>query len=150
MPAKKRKAKPAEAAPPPIQHEPTPQTRRQVEMLCAYGIKHDDIAALIGVSDVTLRKYYREELDLGTAKITAQVANSLIKKALSDDPSIVNASVNAGKYFLDRRAPGWSEKHKHEITPTMPDGSTPGQGMRFTLEFVDPVTNGAGDKAPGR
>lgn len=86
-------------------HDPTAATRQQVEMLAAYRINQDHIAALLGISDVTLRKHYRAELDLGTSKVIAQVANSLVKKALSDRPD----AVNAAKFYLQAQA-GWSEK----------------------------------------
>lgn len=85
-------------------HAPTPQTRQQVEMLIGYGLKHDAIAAVIGISDETLRKHYRPELDHGKAKIVAQVANSLVKKALSDRPD----AINAAKFYLERQGQ-WTE-----------------------------------------
>lgn len=101
-------------------HEPTQQQRAQVEMLAAYGIKQDDIAKLIGVSDVTLRAHYRNELDLGAAKVTAQVANALVKKALSERPD----AVNAAKFYLQAKA-GWSEKqaveHSGAVTVSGPN-----------------------------
>lgn len=114
--AAKKKAKAKAPKPPrekkkpgPPPHEPTQQQRGQVEMLAAYGIKQDDIAKLIGVSDVTLRQHYRAELDLGAAKVTAQVANALVKKALSERPD----AVNAAKFYLQAKA-GWSEKQNVE------------------------------------
>lgn len=85
-------------------HVPTEQSRKQVEMLIGYGLKHDAIAAVIGVSDETLRKHYRAELDHGKAKVIAQVANSLVKKALSDRPD----AINAAKFYLERQGQ-WTE-----------------------------------------
>ncbi|MFZ4748691.1 MAG: hypothetical protein ACOYLK_17710 [Sphingomonas sp.] len=92
-------------------HAPTPEQRKQVELMSAYGIKQAEIAGVLGIDRNTLMKHYREELDLGTAKVVAQVANSLVKKALSDRPD----AVNAAKFFLERRA-GWSETLEHTGT----------------------------------
>src|SRR4051794_25991567 len=58
-------------------HKPDPAHRRQVEALAAYGIPADNISRIVGVDPKTLRKYYREELDLGEAKANAQVAGFL-------------------------------------------------------------------------
>ena len=43
-------------------HKPTDDMRKQVEQASGLGLPHDQIAALIGISDETLRKYYRAEL----------------------------------------------------------------------------------------
>jgi hypothetical protein len=103
--------KPSTKKPGPIGHVPTPEQRRQVEMMAAYGIRHGDIAGVLGIDRNTLMKHYRAELDLGTSKVVAQVANSLVKKAVSDRPD----AVNAAKFFLERRA-GWTEKVEQVVT----------------------------------
>lgn len=92
-------------------HKPSDKERQQVQLLVAAGLTHDFIARIIGVSDETLRKHYRDELDLGQAKVVAQVVNSLLKKALGDGKD----SVAAAKFYLERAA-GWEARmaHKHE------------------------------------
>ena len=55
-------------------HKPTEERRKQVEQASGLGLPHDQIAALIGISDETLRKYYKTELAVGKAKASAQVA----------------------------------------------------------------------------
>lgn len=121
-------------------HEPTDKTRAQVEALAAYGIKHDAIAAIVGVSDETLRKYYRPELDLGLAKVTAQVANSLVKKAVSDRSD----SVAAAKFFLQSQA-GWRERSEQTVRNNLADFSD--------AELADFIAkhsgSGGGGSAPG-
>ena len=47
-------------------HEPTPALRRLVEHHAATGTLHRQIAKLLGLSLNTLKKHYREELDLGS------------------------------------------------------------------------------------
>ena len=40
-------------------HTPTDQTRQLVEMMSECGIPQMQIAPMVGISDETLRKYYR-------------------------------------------------------------------------------------------
>ena len=72
--------------------------------MCGVGIPADDIARSIGISADTLRKYYREELDNGTTKANAAVAQSLYKKALGEGTGAVAAAI----FWLKTRA-GWRE-----------------------------------------
>lgn len=66
-------------------HKPTPESRKQAETASGLGLPHEQIGALLGIDDKTLRKYYREELDQGKAKASAQVAKSLFSKATGGD-----------------------------------------------------------------
>lgn len=87
-------------------HEVTIQTRRTVESMSAYGIPQPDIARVLGIGQDTLVKYYRDELDLATAKANSKVAESLYKKALGDGP----ASVTAAIFWMKTRG-RWKETH---------------------------------------
>ncbi len=98
------------------EHEPTADQRLLVEALAAYGVKHDLIARMIGISDETLRKHYRNELDFGLANITAKVANSLVQKALSQRAD----AVNAAKFFLQARS-GWAPEQRHTVNVSHDD-----------------------------
>jgi hypothetical protein len=82
-------------------HRPDPAQRRQVEALAAYGIPEADISGVVGIDPKTLRKYYREELDLGEAKANAQVAGFLFNSAKS-------GNVTAQIFWLKTRAK-WRE-----------------------------------------
>ena len=86
-------------------HEPTARDRQTVEMLCALNINHEHIAEIIGVSDETLRKHYRKEIDIGKSKVIARVGSALVAKAVSDRPD----AVNAAKFFLQSQG-GWKER----------------------------------------
>ncbi len=79
--------------------------------MVSFGITHDQIAAIIGISDETLRKYYREALDYGKAKSVEKVANSLFDTAVAGD-------VSAQKFYLSSRA-GWAEKQQQEVSGTV-------------------------------
>jgi hypothetical protein len=82
-------------------HKPDPAQRRQVEAMAAYGIPEDDIARVLSVDPKTLRKHYREELDLGETKANAQVAGYLFNAAK-------NGNVTAQIFWLKTRAK-WRE-----------------------------------------
>ncbi|TQE96068.1 MAG: hypothetical protein FKY71_16850 [Spiribacter salinus] len=93
-------------------HEPTDQQRRQVEAMAGYGIPHLDMAAVIGIDRKTLEKHYRRELDTGSTKATAKIAESLYRQA-------VEGNTSAAIFWMKARA-GWSEKTRHELSG--PDG----------------------------
>ena len=58
------------------------------EAMSGYGIKQEVIACVIGVSEPTLRKYYREELDRGDGMAQAKIGEALYEKAvISKDTS---------------------------------------------------------------
>ena len=52
-----------------------PAQRRQVEAMAAYGIPETDISR-VNIDPKTLRKHYREELDLGETRANAHIAES--------------------------------------------------------------------------
>lgn len=105
-------------------HEPTPQTRRTVESMSAYGIPQPDIARVIGVCQETLTKYYRDELDLATSKANSKVAETLYKQATdAANPRSALAAI----FWLKTRG-GWKEtsvvegtgpngEHLHKVGP---------------------------------
>ena len=82
-------------------HKPDPPLRRQVEAMAAYGIPETDISRVMRVDPKTLRKHYREELDLGESKANAQVAGFLFNAAK-------NGNVTAQIFWLKTRA-RWRE-----------------------------------------
>jgi len=82
-------------------HRPDPAQRRQVEALAAYGIPEADISGVVGIDPKTLRKHYRDELDLGETKANAQVAGFLFNAAK-------NGNVTAQIFWLKTRAK-WRE-----------------------------------------
>ena len=82
-------------------HKPDPASRRQVEAMAAYGIPEIDIARVVAVDPKTLRKHYRDELDMGETKANAQVAGFLFNSARS-------GNVTAQIFWLKTRA-RWRE-----------------------------------------
>jgi hypothetical protein len=82
-------------------HKPGPASHRQVEAMAAYGIPEIDISRVVGVDPKTLRKHYRDELDMGETKANAQVAGFLFNSARS-------GNVTAQIFWLKTRA-RWRE-----------------------------------------
>jgi hypothetical protein len=82
-------------------HVPDVAQRRQVEAMAAYGIPEPDISRVLGIDPKTLRKHYRDELDMGATKANAQVAGFLFNSAK-------NGNVTAQIFWLKTRAK-WRE-----------------------------------------
>jgi hypothetical protein len=85
-------------------HKPDPALRRQVEAMAGYGVAEADIGRVIGIDPKTLRKHYRDELDLGHVKANAKVAENLFRKATGEGRESVTAAI----FWLKTRA-RWKE-----------------------------------------
>ena len=90
-------------------YKPTQKDRDQVKMLSGMGITGEDIAALIGVSEPTMHKYFQVELDTGYVFANAQVAQSLFRQATDK----VKPNVIAGIFWMKTRG-GWKEAKEVE------------------------------------
>jgi hypothetical protein len=93
-------------------HEPDAGQRRQVEAMAAYGIPEADIARVVGVDPKTLRKHYRDELDLGAVKANAQVAGFLFNSAR-------NGNVTAQIFWLKTRARWKEAPSEHHVKASL-------------------------------
>ncbi len=71
--------------PDPTPHVPTLLTRAKVEGFCCAGFTQDQIANYLRISDDTLRKYYRDELDMALMNKTLALSNNLYADALNGD-----------------------------------------------------------------
>ncbi len=88
---------------------PTPEQRRTVRAMAAFGIPQPDIAAVIGICDRTLRKAFREELDRAAAEANAKVAEVCFRMATS-------GTVPAATFFWLKTRAGWREVNRQEHT----------------------------------
>ena len=85
--------------------KPTPEQRRNVEALAAYGIPEEELARTIGEHGIdakTLRKYFRRELDLAATKANSAVAQTLYQLATS-------GKCPAATMFWLKCRSGWKE-----------------------------------------
>lgn len=91
--------------------EPTDDQRKMVEAMSSVGIIQTQIAQVLGISDVTLRKHFREELDNAEIKANAKVAANLFRQATKDDPRSITAAI-----FWTKTRLGWKDTTKLEHT----------------------------------
>jgi hypothetical protein len=108
-----------------LEHVPTDKTREQVLSASGLGLPQLQIAALLGISDVTLRKHYEKELAVGKATASAQIAKSLYNKAVAGDTTAA--------IWWTKAQMGWGETNTTKVGNI--DG-TPLEGIQVT--FVKP------------
>jgi hypothetical protein len=95
-------------------HVPTDKDRQQVEAMAGHGVPELDIARVIGINAMTLRKWYSQELQTGHIKANSMVAQSLYKKAMGNGQGAVAACI----FWLKCRA-GWSEYAPSPLPPPL-------------------------------
>jgi len=111
------------------EHQVTDQTKNQVSMMSAFGLRQYEIAQLMGITEDTLVKYYRHELDTGLNRAIVSVASKVYKTAVSDK----NNALNAATFFLKTRG-GWRENSSIELTGAH---GGPLQVRHFDIDALD-------------
>jgi len=91
---------------------PTDTERLLVENAAAFGMTQADIAAQLKISEPTLRKRFRKELNSGKFKV-AMTAGRTVIELLRDPDSRVR--LDAAKWYTARRM-GWKETTVTEQT----------------------------------
>ena len=81
---------------------------RLVESLTIAGVTQTLIAQIVKISEPTLRKNFRKELDTSKARANAVISQALFKKAK-------DGNVVAQIFWLKTQA-GWKEKNHYELT----------------------------------
>lgn len=87
-------------------HKPTDEIRAKVKEMSSYGIPQAAICSVIGVTEKTLDKYYRHELDTATAEANTLVANMLFRNCMEGKEASIF-------FWLKTRA-GFKETIKQE------------------------------------
>ena len=109
-------------------HEPTAETKQLVQLHATIGTPQEDIARVLGIDPKTLRKYYRDELDLASATANATIGGALFNKAKGGD--------TAAMIFWMKTRAGWREKQELDLTSS--DGSmTPKDSGAAILEALN-------------
>jgi hypothetical protein len=109
--------------------QPSEEQRRTVRAMSGFGIPQEDIATFLRMDSKTLRKHFRDELDMGSIEATTKVAQSLFRLATE------GKNVAAAIFWMKARA-GWREKQPN------PDGDGSGS---ITLTWADepgPIIDG--------
>lgn len=89
-----------------VEHIPTEETRKLVRSLSAVGIKYVDIASKLEISDDTLVKHYKKDLEDGRIDANASIGQTLFQQAK-------NGNTAAAIFWLKTRA-GWKETNAVE------------------------------------
>ena len=89
----------------------TDEDTKTVEALAIAGCKQSLIADIVKVSEPTLRKNFRKELNTSKARANAIISQSLFKKAK-------DGNVVAQIFWLKTQA-GWKEKNYHDLLVTI-------------------------------
>ena len=92
---------------PAIAYKPNDKDRAVVKALAAYGVPQEQIGARIGISHVTLRKYYQSELDLSAMEANAKVAETCYQMATGGQHP-------AATFFWLKTRAGWRETDRLE------------------------------------
>ena len=66
-------------------YEPTDESRALVRDLYAAGIRQERIAEHLEIDPTTLRKYYRNELDISFEKMIGGMVSNLFQDAMNGD-----------------------------------------------------------------
>ena len=86
---------------------PTEDQKFLVTMMSSTGVPHERQAKALGVNSKTLRKYFKEELQVGRDRAHAEIAGSLYKRAL-------DGNVPAQIFYLKTQV-GWREAQRLEL-----------------------------------
>ncbi len=85
-------------------HEPSNKDRQMVEVLSGYAVPTAKIASVLGISQATLFKHYRRELDRGSGLVEAKLVANLLRIASGSDGTALKAIT----FSLTTRF-GWSQ-----------------------------------------
>ena len=85
--------------------EPTEKDRRVVEMMAGWSIPEERVAKVLRMDPKTLRKHFAEELEVGHARLEAQLAQNLLRIAQGHDRQSLIATIFALKSRI-----GWVEQ----------------------------------------
>ena len=104
-------------------HLVTEATQQQVIQLCAFGMTHDQVAAVMGISRPTLEKHYREQLDTGLIHMNASVAKNLYRLATGEEKEATRAAIF---WLTQRGGEAWRQSQRVEsnVSVQMKDAKT--------------------------
>lgn len=104
------------------------QIQSQIKTFAGMGVKLSDMALMIGISVDTIREYYQNDFETGSARANFNVAQSLYKKALGNGAG----AVEAAKFWLRNRG-GWRDVGVFDNDGTPGGAVEPAGGARSEL-----------------
>jgi len=109
---------------PNIAYETNDKDREVVKAMASYGVPQEDIGRVIGISHVTLRKYYTPELETAAIRANAKVAETCYAMAVS------GTNPAATFFWLKTRA-GWRETERIEHV------GSDGEAVKIIVSYED-------------
>jgi hypothetical protein len=85
-------------------YKPDEKSSKQISLMAGIVLTHDQISKVIGISDETLRRHYKKELEISKSLLNTQVASNLFRIATSSEKGAVAAAI----FWMKTRA-GWKE-----------------------------------------
>ena len=80
----------------------------KIKMMSAMGLSQAQAGSIVGISEDTIQRYYKEEWHEGKATANFKVAQTLYEKAIGGD--------TASLIFWCKTQMGWRETNRQEIT----------------------------------
>lgn len=122
------------------EHVPTEATRREVQAHALAGTPQELIAEILQITDKTLRKHYRAELDHALARANATIATTLYGRAKGGDV--------ASMIFWLKTQAGWKETQRIEgdIGVNVTDERTPDEIRDSILGKLAAMSAASGSK----
>ena len=99
-------------------HKPSEENRRLIRTLAGIGVPIKMVANQVGIDEKKLRKYYDDDIDVGQAKATSQIAKRLYDIAMSDSKEALTACI----FWLKCRAK-WSTLDGPEVQVNVQNNS---------------------------
>ena len=136
------------------QWAPTDKDREMIRTMAAVGIPRDKICAVVRVSEKTLKRHCRSELETADAQANATVGSSLFEMATKGPASAVR--LGAAMFWLRCRA-GWAVEPIATGRPGLPivsELSDEDLNRLLLMNGIDPETrqqlpSGRGAVTPG-
>lgn len=127
----------------PTTWHPTPEQRRTVEALHAFGVPVPAIAQVLGIHENTLKKHCKVELETALVKANAKIAEFLYagiigtptQKPFADERNRLQGAM----FWLKCRA-GWKEVVAHEIIRPVTEMTD--EEIKARLSMDDPERGG--------
>lgn len=89
--------------------KPTDELRKLVKRLAGIGLRDEDIALVVEISERSVQRHFRNELKAGRAAASAKVAQTLFQMATSGGNT-------AATIFWAKCRLGWSETARLELS----------------------------------
>jgi hypothetical protein len=119
----------------------TDQMRRQTLLLATWGHTQADVAEVLEISEMTLKRRLADEFSQGAAQCGQAIAHNLKRIASDRSGEHVSATVEAAKFYLQCRE-GWQK------TQRIIHGFDPSVVMKFVSQVVDAIKRHIPDTCP--